>query len=207
MTTLDAHRHEELRRTTERRRRHTQAVRDAPQLHDRVAAALVRAGLRLSHRARHQWAPRSPAGHGNAFTMLSIMVVGLSLNGCSSSAKPRAPSYPPGLSQAASAGPGNAANFARGACTGFGYLRPTDSPYRALTTVDDAREQATGAAGGDRRWQPLARALTTDFNARERVYGIALKPPRKAPRRLTSSGVRELRATSGAVHAICAHPF
>jgi len=60
VTTLERHRLEELRRTTERRRLHTQAVRDAPQLHDRVAAALVRAALRLSHRERHQRAPRSP---------------------------------------------------------------------------------------------------------------------------------------------------
>ncbi len=45
--------------TTQERHRHEQAVRDAPQLHDRVAAALVRAGLRLSHRERHQWAPAS----------------------------------------------------------------------------------------------------------------------------------------------------
>lgn len=142
-----------------------------------------------------------------AFTMLSVMVVGLSLNGCSSSAKPPTTSGPPGLGQAASAGPGNAASFARGACTAFGDLRPTDSPFRALTTVDDARERATGAASGDRRWQPLVRVLTKDFNTRERIYGITLKPPMKAPKALTSSGVRELRATSGAVRAICGHPF
>ncbi len=49
--------------TTQERHRPEQAVRDAPQLHDRVAAALVRAGLRLSHRERHQWAPAS-SGHG-----------------------------------------------------------------------------------------------------------------------------------------------
>ena len=60
VTTLERHRLAQLRRTTERRRLHTQAVRDAPQRHDRVAAALVRAGLRLSHRERHQWAPRRP---------------------------------------------------------------------------------------------------------------------------------------------------